>query len=482
MFASKKYIECDSMKVILINPPEYQGYKYVREGRCEQRTSSYQYSLPPLSLMSIAAVLEKEGINVKILDCIAKDISLGKLEKILEKERPELIIVNLSTPSYYGDVKVADISKKLNIFSAVIGVHSTALPDETLSGTNFDAVIRGEPEITARELAEELEKNPPRLEKVNGLSYKVDKKIYHNASRQFIKNLDELPFPARHMIDNKKYLFPFSEEPWTLLSANRGCPYNCIFCTAHLYCGKHQRFRSPQNIADEIEEIVTKFRIKKIGMWGEIFTLNKNMVEKVCNEIKRRNLDIDWYITSRVDSLDRDRIKNLMSAGCRALTLGVESGSQKILNNIKKGITVQQILRAIRLSRKYGLETQAHLIFGLPGETNETIKETIKFINKVNPDYANFYCAIPFPGTEFWDYAIKNNYLLTRDWSKFEINNAIISYPNLKASEIQNAKRMAFIKFYFRQNKIAEVLNKHKISEYKKLIKDGYTFFREWVM
>ena len=470
------------MKVILINPPEYQGYKYVREGRCEQRTSSYQYSLPPLSLMSTTAVLEKEGINVKILDCIAKDVSLEKLEKILEREQPELIIVNFSTPSYYGDKKVADISKKLKIFSAAIGVHSTALPDETLSDTNFDFIIRGEPEITTKELVRELGKNLPKLEKVNGLSYKNGKKIYHNASRPFIENLDELPFPARHLVDNKKYLFPFSEEPWTLLSANRGCPYNCIFCTAHLYCGKSQRFRSPKNIADEIEEIVTKFRIKKIGMWGEIFTLNKGIVEKVSNEIKGRKLDIDWYVTSRVDSIDRYRIKNLMSAGCKALTLGVESGSQKILDNIKKGITIKQTLRTIRLCKKFGLETQAHLIFGLPGETKETIKDTIKFIIKANPDYANFYCAIPFPGTEFWDYVIKNNYLITRDWSKFEINNAILSYPNLKTLEILNAKRTAFIKFYFRQSKIAEILSKHKISDYNKLIKNGYTFFREWVM
>jgi radical SAM superfamily enzyme YgiQ (UPF0313 family) len=470
------------MKVTLINPPEYQGYKYVREGRCEQRTSSYQYLLPPLSLMSIAAVLEKEGINVKILDCIAENISLEKLEKILEKERPELIIVNLSTPSYYGDAKVAEISKKLNIFSAVIGVHCSALPEETLNDTKFDAVIRGEPEITARELVKELEKKDTKLEKINGLSYRTGEEIKHNASRQYINNLDELPFPARHLVDNKKYLFPFSKEPWTLLSANRGCPYNCIFCTAHLYCGRNQRFRSPQNIADEIEEIATKFKVKNIGMWGEIFTLNKDIVEKVCNEIKRRKLDINWYVTSRVDSLDENRIKNLISAGCKALTLGIESGSQKILNNIKKGITVQQSLRTIRLCKKHDLEIQAHLIFGLPGETKETIKETIKFINKANPDYANFYCAVPFPGTEFWDYVIKNNYLLTRDWSKFEINNAIISYPNLKATEIQNAKKMAFIKFYFRQNKIAEILNKYKISEYKQLFKDGFIFFKEWVM
>jgi len=171
-----------------------------------------------------------------------------------------------------------------------------------------------------------------------------------------------------------------------------------------------------------------------------------------------------------------------MSAGCKGLTLGIESGSQKILDNIKKGITIKQTLRTIRLCKKFGLETQAHLIFGLPGETKETIKETIKFIIKANPDYANFYCAIPFPGTEFWDYVIKNNYLITRDWSKFEINNAILSYPNLKTSEIINAKRTAFIKFYFRQSKIAEILSKHKISDYNKLIKNGYTFFREWVM
>jgi radical SAM superfamily enzyme YgiQ (UPF0313 family) len=468
------------MKIFLINPPEYRGFRYAREGRCQQRISSYEYVFPPISLLTIAAVLEKENFDVKIFDCTAENISWPKLESLINKNLPDLVIVTISTPSFYGDIRVAEICKKLDIFSVAIGVHCTALPEQTLLDSEFDAVVREESEITVLEIAKKLSKKQ-NLNSVLGISYKKNGMVYHNPPRPFIKDLDTLPFPARHLVDNKKYLFPFSKDTWTLITVNRGCPYNCIFCTSFLYYGKCQRFRSSTSIVDEVEEVVSSFKIKKIGMWGEIFTSNTKMVVKVCDEIKRRNLDVDWYIASRVDTLDRFRIKKLVSANCKATTLGVESGSQKILNNIKKDITIEQAFRTIRLCRKFGLETQAHVMFGLPGENRRTVQETIKFIKKANPDYVNFYCAVPFPGTEFWDYVNKNNLLITRDWSKFETNDSVVSYPDFSTDHIRKSKKRAFIEFYLRPSKISRILSGYNPREYFELVKNSIDFLNNWV-
>ncbi len=468
------------MKILLINPPEYRGFRYAREGRCQQRISSYEYVFPPISLMTTAAVLEKENFDVKILDCTAENISWSKLENLINKSNPDMIVVTISTPSFYGDIKVADICKNLNILSVVIGVHCTALPEKTLLCSNFDVVVRGEPEITILEIAKNIG-NKKNLNDVLGISYKKDAVIHHNKSRPFIKDLDVLPFPALHLINNKKYLFPFSKEIWTLVTINRGCPYNCIFCTSFLYYGKCQRFRSPSNVADEIEEIVTSFKIRKIGMWGEIFTISDKTTSEICNEIKKRNLDVEWYIASRADTLNNFRIKKLVSAGCKATTLGIESGSQKILNNIKKNITTRQAFKTIKNCKKFGLETQAHVMFGLPGENKKTAQESIKFIKNANPDYVNFYCAVPFPGTEFWNYVNKNNFLITKDWSNFEINNSVVSYPDFSNIDIKKIKKRAFIEFYLHPSKFSSILLRFKPWDYFNLAKNSIDFFNSWI-
>jgi len=468
------------MKVLLINPPACNGMWYVREGRCQQRVSSYEYVFPPISLFSIAAVLEKENFEVKIIDCTAERITFTKLENIIKKESPDMIVISISTPTFYEDIKLAELVKKLGIFVVAIGIHCSALPEQTLLESSFDAVVRGEPEITVLEIARRIKKEK-NLKNVLGVSFKNNGKVYNNKPRPFIKDLDSLPFPARHLVDNKKYLFPFSKESWTLVTANRGCPHKCIFCNSFLYYGRSQRFRSPQSIVDEIEEVVSCFGIKNIGMWGEIFTSNRKFLVNVCNEIKKRNLDIKWYIASRVDTLDSFKVKKLVSAGCKALTLGVESASQKILDNAKKGITVRQSLRAIKLCKKFGLEVQAHVMFGLPGENKKTAEKTIKFIKMANPNYVNFYCAVPFPGTEFFDYVSKNRFLITKDWSKFEINNAVISYPDFTAEDIQETRRRAFIEFYLRPSKIFEILSKYELHEYLKIIRSSMDFLSSWV-
>jgi len=465
-------------KVIIINPPS--KTKVIREGRCEQRADSYQYLMVPISLPSIAAVLRREGFNVEIIDCIADNISLDQLENLLEEKKPLFVIINVATMSFNTDKKVAEVCKKLNIFCAAMGMHVTTIPEEALKESEFDAVIRGEPELISLNLAKAV-KSKKDLRKVKGISYKKNNKIIHNPNEKLIEDLDSLPFPARDLLNNEKYIAPLTQRPYTLVIAGRGCPFGCVFCTADKYYGKKPRLRSPSNIADEIEEIVKDFNITDIGMWSDTFTFNKEQVIGISKEIIKRNLKIDWFCNSRVDTIDEEMVKYMAKSGCKAITFGVESLDETILKRAKKNITISQVKNAVELCRKYKIKSQLHLIFGLPGETKKTMYETIKKTIKLDPDYAQFYCAVPFPGTEFREYLIKKGILPKAEWSKYEINNALVSYPGLSNKEIQRARRKAYQKFYFRPSYALKKLKEFPLKEWKKIFPQAYSFFKGWV-
>jgi len=438
------------MKILIINPPGISGIGFVREGRCEQRLSSYQYVLLPVSLPSIAAVLREKDFDVKIIDAVAENITWNELNKRITSFNPRLIILNVSTVTFEGDMSVAQRIKELSpkIHLNVIGVHVTAMPQEALSYA-VDSVTRGEPEITILKLAQAIQ-DKQNLSHIKGLSYKTNRGIFHNPDRPFIANLDQLPFPARDLVKNEKYLMAMSEKPHTVLLSSRGCNQNCIFCTARQYYGNKLRLRSAQNVAQEIEEIKNKYHIDYITMWSDTFTLNKKFVIDLCQEILKRKLKISWMCNSRVDTIDQEMLTIMKKAGCIGIAFGVESGVQKILDKCGKRIKLSQIKRAFQLMKKVGIESLAHFILGLPGETKTTIKKTIKFAKKLDPDYVQFYCAIPFPGTPLYRLAQKENWLTTSKWEDFEINRAILETPSLSKKGLEKSRKRAYISFYLR--------------------------------
>jgi radical SAM superfamily enzyme YgiQ (UPF0313 family) len=437
----------------------------------------------PISLPSIAAVLRKKGHDVKIIDCIADGLGTEDLNEALREFDPDMVILDVSTPTFEFDKKTVSTIKKIrgNCHITAIGTHVTSLPAESLSESLLDSVIRREPEVTSLALADALQDGDS-LKDVEGLSFKGNGQIIHNPDRPFIADLDGLPFPARDLIHNEKYTMPVSNQPYTLLISSRGCPYRCIFCTARQYYGQKLRPRSAKNIVDEVEEIINKYGIKDITMWSDTFTVDRDFVVGVCNEIKRRELEFNWMTNSRVDKVDLDLLKLMKSVGCSMVSYGAESAVPEILKNCRKGTTPEQIKNALKWSREAGLETICHIIFGLPGETKETINQTIKFVKKLNPDYVQFYGAIPFPGTEFYEMAVANDWLITKDWSKFEINQAIISTPLLSAEELDKARRQAFRTFYFRPGYVLKRLSKLRTwREWANLPGQAWRFLKEWV-
>ncbi|MBU1051200.1 MAG: B12-binding domain-containing radical SAM protein [Nanoarchaeota archaeon] len=465
-------------KVILINPPS--KTKVIREGRCEQRADSYQYLMVPISLPSVAAVLRKGGFEVEIIDCIAEEISLEELESTLKKRKPLLAVVNVATMSFDTDKETAEVCRKLKIPCAAMGMHVTTIPQEALKNSEFGMAIMAEPELITLNLSKAI-RDKKNLKTVKGIAFKKGSKIIKNSPEKLIQNLDELPFPARDLLNNEKYTAPITQRPYTLIITARGCPYGCIFCTASNYYGKKPRIRSPENIVDEIEEVITKYKIRDIGMWADTFTFSKDQVIGISKEIIKRRLKIDWFCNSRVDTLNEEMVSQMAKSGCKAVTFGVESLDENILKQARKNISFKQVKNAIGLCKKYGIKSQLHLIFGLPGETRESIETTIKRAIALNPDYAQFYCAVPFPGTEFRRYVVEKGYLLQTNWSEYEINNALVSYPQLSKEEIQTARKKAYRKFYFRPTYILKKMQEFPLREWKKIIPQAYHFFKGWV-
>lgn len=473
------------MNILIFNPPVIDRLKYVREGRCEQRLSSFQYVMVPISLPYIAGLLLKNKFKVKIIDAIAEDYQFNTLIKKIKQFKPQLCIVNISTATYSNDIEIIRLLKEQGVLGYFIGigVHVTALSQEVLKQSELDIVIKGEPEMVSLNIAKKINKGLKALRSVKGISYKLNKKIMHNPDQELLKDLDKLPFPARHLIKNELYTLPVINEPYTLLVPSRGCPFKCIFCTARNYYGRRTRFRSVKSVIAELKEIIFVNKVHNVTMWSDTFTLNKKFVIDICKAIIKEKLPLTWFCNSRVDTVDDETLSWMARSGCIGISYGIESGVQKILNNVKKGITIKQIEKAITLTNKHGIESLAHVIFGLPGETRRTIDKTIQFIKDIKPTYAQFYCAIPFPGTDFFSLAKKNNWLVVKDWSLFEINRAIIQTPQLSTRDLDKARKKAYIKFYLRFSYIWErLLAIRSFRDFFLSVKQFFHFIYTWVI
>jgi radical SAM superfamily enzyme YgiQ (UPF0313 family) len=371
----------------------------------------------------------------------------------------------MSTATSSSDVEVINMMRFIcKAHFTVIGNHATSLPDEVLTSSSLDSVIRREPELTAQDLVDAVEKGRDLL-KVLGISFKQsDGNIVHNEDRPFNENLDDLPFAARHLLDNAKYTLPVINEPYTLIITSRGCPHSCIYCTAYQYYGKKLRLRSAENVVDEMQECFEKHNLRNFTMWSDTFNQNRKFVMEVCAELKKRGLEkkIRWMANSRVDHVDPEVLREMRSSGCIGVSYGVESGVEEILKNMKKGATAEQARVAVRQTKEAGIEVLTHIIFGLPGETMETIKETIKYVKELDPDYAQFYCAIPFPKTELEEMGKKNGWITTDDYAKYELNQPILHLPTLSVEQLQEARNMAYRQFYLRPAYIFKRLRKIK--------------------
>lgn len=470
------------MRVLFLNPPGPEGRPFVREGRCEQRLSAYAYRMLPISLPSTAAAVRAKGHEVAIVDACGPRDDASTLEARVRELRPDLVVVSVSTPTYAADVAtIAALRSWTPAHLTAIGVHVTALPEATLRESQLDSVVRGEPEWTVTDLAECLARGGD-LASVAGLTVRRGSAILHNVDRGFPDELDELPPPARDLLPEKDYFLPVLNAPYTLVVPTRGCPHKCTYCTAPSYYGKKLRRRSAGSVVDEMESIVQRGIVKDITMWSDTFTLDRRYVLELCDEIRARRLEVRWMCNSRADCLDPELARAMHAAGCIGISFGLESGVQEILDRVKKGTTVEQGRAAVKAAKDAGISTLGHFILGLPGETRETIQRTIDYAVEVDPDWAQFYCATPLPGTALRAEAERDGALLGGGWSDLEFQRPSMSTDALSAEDLERERRRAYLAFYARPRVARRVAGRIRLRDVGKLGRQAASFVGSWVL
>ena len=443
------------MKVLVTNPPwPGPGYGARSDVRWPHRRSD-KYLEYPIYLAYLVAVLEEAGIDVHFIDGVADDLSVQAFVDKAKKIGPDIIAMECSTPSILKDLHTAKKLKEEieDTFIVLMGSHPTYFHREILSENKFvDAIARGEFDLTIRDLALALQEAKQQLQHVDGISYREGEIVKINKDRSLIQDLDSLPFPARHIVKSDSYREAvFTGKNCTTIVSSRGCPHQCIFCLwPRTMYGKKFRRRSPVNVVDEIQHVVDEYGVDEIYFDDDCLTLDKNRLLKICEEIVRRNIDVKWMCQARVDNVDLEILEAMKKAGCHYIKYGVESGSQDLLDAMKKGITLDEVRKAFKATKKVGIKTQAFFIFGLPWETPETVEQTIEFAKEIKPDSAQFAVVIPHPGTELYDLCLQKGWLKYESWEDFDCRKALIETDNLSIEDPTKYRSQAYRKFYLR--------------------------------
>lgn len=442
------------MRLLLINPPR---------SSIDDIENAIDTIAPPIGLAYLAAVLERAGYDVKIIDAPAISMNFKSLRYELSRLKPDVVGITATTPYIFDAIETAKIAK-MEIPDCVTilgGPHPTLMPVETLSNPYVDIVCIGEGEKTIVELANALEMyGMDKLSDIKGIAYKHDGKPIINEPRPLIEDLDSLPFPARHLLPMNMYKAFGKRIPIGSILTSRGCPFKCIFCASSKIWGKKFRARSPRNVVDEIEEFISKYRSKYIEFIDDIFTLSKKRTIEICKEIKSRGLDIFWGCSSRVDTVTKEILAIMKSAGCFIIYFGVESGVQRILDKLAKGIKLEQIKKAFRWAKEVGIQTLASVMIGAPGESLEDIQRTLKFVKKLDPDFVQFSILTPYPGTEIYEELKKQGYELDNDWRNYSGTRPTIKGKDMDPDEIIKIFKKAYVQFYMNPRKLISYLAK----------------------
>lgn len=451
----------NNFSVFLANLPwELEKDEYaVRAGsrwahKRNKRKDLYYYPFP-FYLAYATAVLEKDGYNVFLRDYLTSELVSGDLFKDLRGKNPDLFVAEIATPSFDNDIKIfKKVKEEIGCRIVLCGPHATVYTKKTIEESPFvDYVMFGEYEYTLRELAESISANKP-LKGVKGLAYRENGKVIVNEKRPLIQNLDELPFPSRHFLPINRYNDSFARGyPNIQMISSRGCPYKCSFCLEpEVFYGTHMfRYRSAKNVVDEMEQIIKAYNPEEIYFDDAIFTVGRERVKQICQEIKNRDLRVNWSVMGDTINPDESIIKAMAEAGCVGMKFGVESANEHILKNIMKFISLEKTKEVVKWCKKYGLRTHATYMFGLPGETKETIKKTIDYAIKLNTNSAQFSIATPYPGTAFYDQAKREGWIAKEDWTQFDGNTSyVINHPTLTQEELYNALIYARSRYYRR--------------------------------
>jgi len=448
------------MKILLINPP-YTNF----EGMKESGGNSI-----PFNLAYLASYLrERIDCQIKILDAEVLGLNYQEIKNRIKREQPDIAGFTCPTSTINHVFKMCQIIKedlKLDCATVVGGNHPTILPKETLKNQYVDFAVISEGEITFYELVKTIKEKRNDFENINGLCYKQGGKTLKNPPREFISDLDSIPFPALDLFNLEIYnsapTKKLTAEQCSPLLTSRGCAFDCMHCASKAIWRRRIRYRSAENVVAEIEKHINEYGIKEFNLMDEHFTINKPRASEICQQIIDKELPIAWACFSRVDALDDELVSIMAKAGCKKISFGLESGSQEVLNLMRKQTTIEQGRKAIKIVTRHGIKAIASFMFGNIGETKKTIRETINFAKSLDLDNATFFITCPLPGSDLYSYAKDNDFIPDNaNWEMFApLTDAapVLSQKNLNEDELIYWQKRAFREFYLRPKYIIHKL------------------------
>ncbi|MGC9209351.1 MAG: B12-binding domain-containing radical SAM protein [Nitrososphaeria archaeon] len=431
----------NSVDVLLINPPQNAELKTLLE-----------LHGPPMASMYLAAYVRKFGFRPRILDLDVESMSDEEVVRQVESASPRVVGMTAFTSTVKTAYRLLNRIKERvsNALTVIGGPHVTFMPEEALSNPGVDVVAIGEGEETLKEILEAQESGKD-LSEVRGIAYRKDNgEIKMTPPRPYIANLDDIPFPARDLVDYERYRFNGVLEAPILTT--RGCTFQCTYCSSSEMMGRRYRMRSVQNVIDEIKEVQERYRVKDIEFIDDTFTLNMKRAIEVMKAIVTERLDVRLSLSSRVNTINEEVMSYLRKGGTENIYYGIESGSQRVLNLMRKGIKLEQAVDAVSLAKKYGVKVLGSYILGYPGETPEEMDQTIKFSIKLNTDYAQYSILTPFPGTPVYYELESRGLILTKDWDLYTVLHPLIRYEafGYSAQLVSRKLTEAYRKFYLR--------------------------------
>ena len=472
-----------TVDVLLVNPPTPDGAIWIRSQHRVGRRSRENMIWPQVSLAQMGALLMPE-YTIEIIDCVAARMGWEEFAKILEEKRPKYYITQVTAPTLRNDMYGAFLAKALGARTIAFGTHVTPMTLETMRPFPvLDFVLRGEPEMTLRELVDRLEgrspSNPkvakmlaetskPQVRRVGtqavadafpvagsesddepyasilGLAWRKGDEIIINPDRPFIPNLDDMPIPRHELLPLDKQRMPMIKGPFTFIVTSRGCPAGCKYCIKHVSYQNSVRVRSAEHIVEEIEYL-NRLGIYNIHMYADLFTVNRQHVMDLCNLLLEKGIKIKWTCNSRVDYVDEELLAKMGQAGCWLISWGIESASEMILKRARKGYKKEQAFKALQWAHNAGIKNWGYFIIGLPGETEETIKETMVYSKQLPLDIALFHIAAPYPGTPFFYEVVENNWFRPgTKWEEVDMDQStVLDYGNITAEQLEYWQKRA---------------------------------------
>jgi radical SAM superfamily enzyme YgiQ (UPF0313 family) len=440
-------------RTLLVNPPLVNGIAFTRQGRCQEREDVLGTTKPPLTLALMATLLRDAGHDVRLVDLTASRQSVGTLIGALEAEgfAPTLILFPSTTPTLDADVTaMARLKAHFGAPLFCFGPHASTTPAESMRrAPAVDGMFVGEPEDAAVALAGLADLGG--LETIPSLTYRAGSTVIPHRAHGTYAGFTSAPRPAWELLDLSLYSLPMVRESYVIVETSRGCPYSCDFCVAPIHQGHKFRERSAKAIVDEMASMSASHGIRAFYLWGDTVTLNVKSFAAICDEIIARKLDVRWFGNARADNLqDPAFVDRLKQSGCWMLALGIETESEETRRTMLKRLESEKIRRGLANLKHAGIKSFGFFILGYPGETPAALDRTIEYALELDPDFANFYPAVPYPGTELHAKAQREGLLANDDWSRMEYSYYLLEGNGLNEpvvfSAISRAKRRFFLR------------------------------------